>query len=278
MMSKAMPKTARAKALARRRTYVLKSGRARSQAFRSLNAQLVSDAAGVRNLLNRGNTGSLWISYDKRLTRELLKESSQEFLGDAVFVHDLAASVIPLINNRFKHYAFAGGGSFLPEEELAEVLAADNCADLFIGCLVDHDTKSITLWRGNLTSITVPFGAFPKSGDGTKPDFKKATIVDFGQTLQLGAYEAAADAIFYEYDAEYRRRIKGVREKSEQSFGASLKRLRKQLGLRREDFAPEVSAKTIARIERNEGDRVQAKTLRALSARLGVPAEEIESY
>lgn len=277
-MSKVMPKTARAKALAKRTTYVLKSGRAPGQAFRSLNAQLVSDAAGVRDLLKHVSKGSLWISYDKRLTRELLKEASQEVLGDAVFVHDLSASVIPLIANRFKHYAFAGGGSFLPEEELAEVLAADNCADLFIGCLVDHETNSLTLWRGNLTSITIPFGAFPRSADGIKPDFKQAAIVDFGQTLQLGSYEAAADAILYEYDAEYRRKIKGLREKSAQSFGASLKRLRKQLGLRREDFAPEVSAKTIARIERNEGNRVQPKTLRALSARLGVPAEEIKSY
>ena len=137
---------------------------------------------------------------------------------------------------------------------------------------------SSVFWRGDLTSITVPFAAFPKSGDGIKPDFKKAKIVDCGQTLQLGPYEAAADAILYESDAEYRRKIKGLREESEQSFGASLKRLRKQLGLRREDFAPAVAAKTIARIERNEVATIQAKTRKAISARLGVPAEEIETY
>ena len=94
----------------------------------------------------------------------------------------------------------------------------------------------------------------------------------------LGNYEAAADALLYEYDPEYRRRTAKQRLQEEQSFGASLRRLRKQRGLRREDFEPDLSAKTIARIEQGKVKRIQQKTLQALAEHLSVPPGEIESF
>ncbi len=54
-------------------------------------------------------------------------------------------------------------------------------------------------------------------------------------------------------------------------------RLRKQRRLRRSDFAP-VSAKEIARLERNEVATPHAKTLVAIAGRLGVRSEEIAGY
>jgi transcriptional regulator with XRE-family HTH domain len=54
-------------------------------------------------------------------------------------------------------------------------------------------------------------------------------------------------------------------------------RLRKQRRLKRSDFAP-VSSKEIARIERNEIDKPHSKTLETIAGRLGVRAEEIDSY
>ena len=54
-------------------------------------------------------------------------------------------------------------------------------------------------------------------------------------------------------------------------------RLRKERRLARSDFAP-ISAKEIARIERNEVTKPHAKTLEAIAARLSVRPEEIESY
>jgi transcriptional regulator with XRE-family HTH domain len=54
-------------------------------------------------------------------------------------------------------------------------------------------------------------------------------------------------------------------------------RLRKQRRLKRSDFAP-ISAKEIARIERNEVEKPHARTLETIAERLGVRPEEIESY
>jgi hypothetical protein len=54
-------------------------------------------------------------------------------------------------------------------------------------------------------------------------------------------------------------------------------RLRKQRRLRRDDFSP-VSAKEIARIERNEVGKPHSKTMQVISDRLGVRPDEIESY
>jgi DNA-binding Xre family transcriptional regulator len=133
-------------------------------------------------------------------------------------------------------------------------------------------------WRGDLAPLTVPFSAFEPSGAGTEPNFNEFSVVDSGQTIQLGDYEAAVDAILYEYDPQYRRTISKKRLQEDQSFGASLRRLRKQRGLRREDFEPDVSEKTIARIEQGKVKRIQQKTLAALAKHLAVEPQEIATF
>jgi transcriptional regulator with XRE-family HTH domain len=62
------------------------------------------------------------------------------------------------------------------------------------------------------------------------------------------------------------------------SFGGALRRLRLQKGLTREDFEPEISAKTIARIERGEVEEPREDTLKAIAKRLGVAPGEITSF
>lgn len=105
-------------------------------------------------------------------------------------------------------------------------------------------------------------------------------MTDYGQTIQLGSYEAATESLLYEFDPDYRRRIGKERRESDSSFGAALRRLRKQRGLRREDFAPLLSAKTVARIERGEvlPDALRDSTWEILSQKLGVKPEEIETF
>lgn len=263
-----------------RATFVLNRSKPRSRALKALNAKILESATEVRKELEQPITGSLWISYDKSLTQELLKSVSRPgaSLGEAVFVHSLAAKSIAALASCFSHFAFSEDGAFLEPEELAEALQAENRRGLFIGGLVDDSTKTVTLWRGDLEPLTVPYSAFPTSGDGIKPDFTKFKVTDYGQTIRLGAYEAAADAILYEFDPDYRRRIKKERHATEQSFGASLRRLRKQRGLSREDFAPDITAKTVARIELGQVTNVQSKTLQALAKRLGVAPDEIGSF
>lgn len=278
-MSKTMTRTAK-RGTPTRLTFVLNRSKGRAKAIKALNATVFDNAEALRQELKQPAKDALWISYDKALTQELLKSIARPnlSLGEAVFLHELAPKSIAALASCFKHFAYAEDGSFLQPEELAEVLQAENRSDLFIGGFVDATTKTITLWRGDLESLTVPFLAFPKSGDGTKPDFSKFAATDYGQTIQFGPYEAAADAILYEYDPEYRRQMKKERQATEQSFGASLRRLRKQRGLSREDFAPAVASKTIARIEQGQVNRIQQKTLQALADRLEVPPKELGSF
>ena len=69
--------------------------------------------------------------------------------------------------------------------------------------------------------MVVPFLPFPRSGDGTVPDFARLTLTDYGRTVALGDYEAAANAMLLELDPEYRRKLKQQRRQTEKSFGAS---------------------------------------------------------
>lgn len=100
---------------------------------------------------------------------------------------------------------------------------------------------------------------------------------DYGNTIRLGAYEASADGILYEFDPEYRRRAKQRELHQDESFGAALRRLRLARGLSRDDF-PGISGRTIARIERGEVERPREGTLHQIAQRLGVAPEEISTY
>lgn len=169
------------------------------------------------------------------------------------------------------------GYRWLPFEELPTVLSGKAAADRFIGGAADPQGETFALVRGNLATLVVPFAYFKTSGDGTTPDFSKLSFSDYGLTVSLGDYEASADGILYEFDAAYRQKLKKERLKSEQSFGASLRRLRLQRGLKRSDFVP-VASKTLARIERGDVERPHGKTLDTIVQRLGVSADQIEGY
>jgi DNA-binding Xre family transcriptional regulator len=263
-----------------RQTYVLMKPKKRRQQTKAIPSTVVSSITDLRNLLAHATKDSLWISYERTLTEALLKYVSWPTgsLGDAVLIHTMTPQTLAPLANCFKRFAFSTNEGFLPFDELTEALLAANNSDLFVGGNVDRSSKTITLWRGNLESLTVPFSAFGKSGDGTTPDFAKFSITDSGQTIRLGDYEAAADAILYEFDPEYRRRISKQRQESEQSLGASLRRLRKQRGLRREDFGPDLNAKTIARIEQGKVSRIHKQTLEILAEKLQVKPDEIATY
>jgi transposase len=168
---------------------------------------------------------------------------------------------------------------WLPHEELLEVLMSKDVArsEVFIAAASDPVTKTVSLLRGDRRAVVVPFSNIKRSGDGIDPDFTNIAVTDYGRTVSFGGYEAASDAILYEVDPEYRKKLLKKRKEAERSFGASLLRLRKQKKLKRDAFAP-LAAKTIARLERNEIGKPHGKTLQAIAARLGVEPEEIETY
>ena len=160
---------------------------------------------------------------------------------------------------------------------MAEVIASDDAQDRLIGLVVSPNDHAVVLYRGSGDRLAIPMAWFEPSGTGTAPDFGDAQVTDDGRTLRLGRYEAAVEAILYEFDADFRRRQRALRLETDVSFGASLRRLRLQRGVRREDFAP-ISAREIARIERGEVARPHGATVATIAARLGVSAGEIGSY
>lgn len=248
--------------------------------FAPLHPKVVSSVAGMRESVASATKDSLWVSYATDLTDALVSRgiAGPSSLGLGLFIHALDMKTIPALSSLFRRIAYTADAGFIPAADLAEVLSAENRSDLFIGGFVNQATETITFWRGNLKSLTVPFTAFKRSGDGAEPDFDSFSVIDSGQTVKLGDYEAAVDALLYEYDPVYRRAISKKRLQKDQSLGASLRRLRKQRGLRREDFEPEVSAKTLARIEQGKVVRIQQKTLSSLAKRLSVEPGEIASF
>ncbi len=249
-------------------------------AFAGLRPYVVRSARDLHDAVAHASKDSVWISYTSDLTDALVKRAlfAPATLGIGVFIHALDMKTIPVLSSLFRRIAFAVDGGFISAEELAQVLEARNRADLLIGGFVNEATRTITLWRGNLGSLTVPCSAFEKSGDGTEPDFNDLLVTDGGQTVKFGNYEAAVDAILYEYDPAYRRALAKRRLQEDRSFGAALRRLRKQRGLRREDFEPDVAAKTIARIEQGKVTRVRKTTLESLAKHLAVEPEEIATF
>jgi len=166
---------------------------------------------------------------------------------------------------------------FLSARELVDVFRSPNAEDLFIGGDVDLADRVVILYRGNLHRIAVPFDWFKTRRGAPKPDFKDFAITDSGQTVRLGDYEAAADAILYEFDAGARRRMNQRAIREDQSFGGALRRLRLQRGVSRTAF-PGIDAKTIARIERGEVETPHEATLAVIAKLLGVEPREIATY
>lgn len=261
------------------KTFLLDRRTSRVKWFARLDAENLSSRTRIRDSLVHASKDTLWISFEKALTEALLKSVKwpSPSLGAVLLLHRPDVETLPALRDCFREVVFSLNDGFLSPEELGEVLVAENRANLFIGGIVNSSSKTITLWRGNLSSLTVPFSAFEPSGKGTKADFGKFAITDYGHTIKLGDYEAASDAILYEFDPECRREQAKQRLASEKSLGASLRRLRKQRRLRREDFAP-LSPKTIARIEQGKVDRVHKSTLSTIAKKLGVKPEDIEDY
>jgi hypothetical protein len=168
------------------------------------------------------------------------------------------------------------GMRLLPAEELRDVLAAPEREDLLIGGFVSPCDNLVVLYRGTLEPLPVPFTWFERRA-GVRVRFEDLGITDFGQTVTFGDHEVSTDSILYAHDAAYRKRAKARELERDDSFGASIRRLRLSHGLRRGDF-PGLSDKEIARIERGEITTPHRRTLEVIARRLGVSVEELGSH
>lgn len=165
-----------------------------------------------------------------------------------------------------------------PSSDLVDILSAENRDELFLRASYDPVAQHVVIHRGDLSTLVVPLIWFTATAHGPRPDPTRIRVIDCGQTVALGDYEAAADAILYEFDPDYRRRAKKRALARNTSLGGSLRRLRLQKGLARSDFAPNLSAKTVGRIERGEIRKPHERTLAFLARRLKVPVDEIARY
>ena len=170
------------------------------------------------------------------------------------------------------------GLKLLPIEEITEVLASPDREDSFIGGIVDKENALVILYRGNLEPLSLPLSWFEAGPNSPQPDPDDFNVIDFGQTVRLGDFEAGAEAILYEFDPLFRRRDKERRIEMDDSFGGALRRLRIQKGLTQSDFSPHISTKEVGRIERGEVKTLHKRTRETLAEYLGVAPEEIETY
>jgi hypothetical protein len=273
-----------------RRYVIVDSNRERFKRFLSSTVYFCKTQAEIGKVYDDVSDDLTWITYTQKFTDELLKAVARRWATHrrlTVRRHEYVLTVasprpqsVPTLHGLFSHIVGDSPGyRWLPNDDLPEVLfdASIDRSELFIAVAADPVTQTVSLVRGDCRPLVVPFSFFEPSGDGTKPDFSKVGVTDFGRTVTLGDYEASADVILYEADRDYRKKVKLQRQERENSFGASLLRLRKQRKLKRNDF-PSLSAKTIARIERNEIDKPHGATLQAIAERLGVLPGEIGDY
>jgi hypothetical protein len=254
--------------------------------FARLKATRLRSQAAIRMALGRYQRNArygrpaVWIAPSVPAMRLLLDALPRRPVGDQrlLSLEGADGDRHSLLHVLFRFVVSAEEGVRLaPVEELAEVLGSANRGDLFIGAALARSDAAVVLSRGDLEPLVVPLTWFRERPGGPKPDVSGLAVSEFGQTVRLGSYEAATDAILYEFDADFRRRAKKRQLDADASFGGALRRLRLQKGLRQSDF-PGITAKEIARIERGEVKKPHSGTLAAIAKRTGVAADEISTY
>ena len=250
-------------------------------ALADLDARRLGSGDEVRQEFSKAQRGALWIATDASDLTPLADVRLERQVDQRLLLFEPASSSRRFfLQTYFRHVLDVEHGvRVLATDELAEVLSAParERADLFIAGVADEVDRAVILYRGTLDPVTVPLGWFGRRPDGPTPDLRDLQIIDYGQTVRMGQYEASTDSILYEYDPGYRRRAKQRQIDLDDTLGGSVRRLRLARGLGRSDFAP-ISEKEIARIERNEVKRPHQRSLARIAERLGVSVGELLSY
>ena len=255
----------------------------RRKAFESIPNALVCTRREDCSKLLETPSNSLWISWDctmllGAIESWLSRPRSGARLGHLLLMQAPQGTSVAFLRSLFdKVVGDSPSYRFLPLDEMLDVLGAplEESQDLFIGGFVDQEAEALVLIRGDFRRVVVPLSMFAPT-NGTAPDPSGLAFTDFGQTVKLEDCEAASDAILYESDADFRRRLNARRHDSEVGFGPSLRRIRKQMGVKRTDFDG-VNEKTIARIERGE-TTPRSSTRKLIEKRLGMSSEKIETF
>ncbi len=222
---------------------------------------------------------SVWMMWDPAKLRTLTTLAPQPARDQRVVCLTPAPpQSIHVFDAYFTHVlSLTGDVQSLDPDVLADVVTSEERANLFIAASYDALTQAVVLYRGNLETIVVPLSWFVNAASAAVADPVALAIIDYGHTVQLGDFEAATDAILYEFDSAYRQASKAARLASDASIGGSIRRLRLQRGYRQADL-PGVDTKTLARIERGEVQAPHHDTLAAIATALGVTIQDLPSY
>lgn len=103
-----------------------------------------------------------------------------------------------LFGTRFTEEEY-NSSKFLSKDEIFMALNSQNRDKLIIGGLVNKDKKTVIFFRGGNCNLlaklfTVPFSLFSDSTQ-VQPNFDDLSIVDNGQTIKFGTYEASAESV-----------------------------------------------------------------------------------
>lgn len=236
--------------------------------------------------LGENKSEAVWLSRNSSGLINALKGHSSQIserqgrirsLSRLFLLGDVKAEMRAALDSIFKDVIVAPASTTLSIEELIEVFHSSHSGNFVVSGSVDRTVGVLSLIRGNMEKLMVPISAFKRSADGVEPDFNDFSIVDSGQTLKFGEYEASVDSVLYEFDPKFRRLEKAARAKKDRTFGACLRRLRLQRGLRQTDF-PNLDAREIGRIERGEVKKPRKSTIEILARVLKVEPNEIVTF
>ncbi|MCK6481052.1 MAG: helix-turn-helix domain-containing protein [Planctomycetes bacterium] len=186
-----------------------------------------------------------------------------------------APSLVSALSGRFLR-VIADPDAVLEGEDLLAALTSDHPEDLCVAAGLLPGGEELVLWRGDFRPLFVTLREFRGPAAGV-PDPRRIRLLDCGQTVALGRFQAAFSALLYEKDPDYRRRARRRARDEDRSYGGSIRRLRLQRGRTRGEI-PGVASRTVARIEKGFVRRPHRATLAALAAALGVAVEELGTF
>jgi len=103
------------------------------------------------------------------------------------------AGIISMMLSQVKPILDLHQWKWLPEAEIDVARVREDRDRLIIGGVVKFNT--IIFMTADFSVINVPKTFFSVSGDGTRPNFSRMKITDFGHTVSFGKYEAASSHI-----------------------------------------------------------------------------------
>ena len=194
------------------------------------NACVLRSDEDVLRAFTESPKDSVWVTKGTSYLTALAKESMQPSGYRRLLVLTPIEEVTHHVLSTWFRFVVVrrDGISLLPPKQLLEVVRAENRDELLIGGAYDSTDRVIVLYRGSVDPIVVPLDWFREHDGQIRANPEKLSVIDYGQTVKLGDYEAGADAILYEFDEEYRKRAKRRLVDSDPSLGGAIRRLRLQ--------------------------------------------------